>query len=87
MIQLVNLLNTLNQMLEQLSRVFLIVLSYIVLCSMIYILPAIAVSVIVWDKSVYLACVTHPLYAVFFGLMSLITVGVYMSDLADRQVI
>ena len=74
-------------MFEQLSRLFLIVLSYIVLCSMVYILPAIAVSVIVWDKSIYMACVTHPLYGVFFGLMSLITIGVYMTDMSERNLI
>lgn len=74
-------------MFEQLSRLFLIVLSYIVLCSMVYILPAIAVSVIAWDKSIYMACVTHPLYAVFFGLMSLISIGVYMSDMSERGLI
>lgn len=74
-------------MFEQLSRFFLIVLSYIVLCSMVYILPAIAVSMIAWDKSVYLTCVTHPLYAVFFGLISLIGVGAYMDTLAERNLI
>lgn len=52
-----------------------------------YILPAIAVSVIAWDKNVYLACVTHPLYAVFFGLISLIGVGGYMDSLAERNLI
>lgn len=74
-------------MLEQLSRFFLIVLSYIVLSSMVYILPAVAVSLIAWDKSVYLVCVTNPLYAVFFGLLSLIGIGGYMSDMADRGLI
>ena len=74
-------------MFEQLSRFFLIVLSYIVLSSMVYILPAIAVSLIAWDKSVYLFCVTNPLYAVFFGLISLIGVGGYMDSLAERGVI
>ena len=74
-------------MLEQLSRFFLIVLSYIVLVSMLYILPAIAVAVIAWDKSIYLTCVTNPLYAVFFGLISLIGVGAYMDSLAERGLI
>jgi len=74
-------------MFEQLSRFFLIVLSYIVLSSMMYILPAIAVSLIAWDKSVYLTCVTNPLYAVFFGLLSLIGVGGYMDSLAERNLI
>jgi hypothetical protein len=74
-------------MLEQLSRLFLLVLSYIVLSSLVYILPAIAVSVIAWDKSVYLVCVTNPLYAVFFGLLSLIGVGAYMDSLAERGLI
>jgi hypothetical protein len=74
-------------MFEQLSRFFLIVLSYIVLSSMMYILPAIAVSLIAWDKNVYLTCVTHPLYAVFFGLISLIGVGGYMDSLAERNLI
>lgn len=71
-------------MLEQLSRFFLLVLSYIVLSSLIYILPAIAVSVIAWDKSVYLICVTNPLYAVLFGLLSLIGVGAYIGDISDK---
>lgn len=74
-------------MFEQLSRFFLIVLSYIVLSSMVYILPAIAVALIAWDKSVYLTCVTNPLYAVFFGLLSLIGVGGYMDSLAERNLI
>ena len=74
-------------MFEQLSRFFLLVLSYIVLSSMVYILPAIAVSVIAWDKSVYLICVTNPLYAVVFGLLSLIGVGAYMDSLAERGLI
>ena len=74
-------------MFEQLSRFFLLVLSYIVLVSMLYILPAIAVSVIAWDKNVYLTCVTNPLYAVFFGLISLIGVGAYMDTLAERNII
>lgn len=74
-------------MFEQLSRFFLLVLSYIVLSSMVYILPAIGVAVIAWDKNVYLACVTHPLYAVFFGLLSLIGVGAYMDSLAKRNLI
>jgi len=54
---------------------------------MVYILPAIAVSLIAWDKSVYLVCVTNPLYAVFFGLISLIGVGGYMDSLAERGLI
>jgi hypothetical protein len=74
-------------MFEQFSKFFLIVLSYIVLVSMVYILPAIAVAVIAWDKTIYLNCVTHPLYAVFFGLMSLIGVGGYMDSLAERNII
>lgn len=74
-------------MLEQLSRLFLLVLSYIVLSSMVYILPAIAVSLIAWDKSVYLTCVTNPLYAAVFGLLSLIGVGAYMDSLAERGLI
>ena len=74
-------------MFEQLSRFFLLVLSYIVLSSLVYILPAIAVAVIAWDKSVYLICVTNPLYAVFFGILSLIGVGGYMDSLAERGLI
>ena len=74
-------------MLEQLSRLFLIVLSYIVLSSMVYILPAIAVSMIAWDMTIYLTCVTNPLYAVVFGLISLIGVGASMDSLAERGLI
>ena len=74
-------------MFEQFSRLFLIVLSYIVLTSLIYILPAIAVSMIAWDKSIYFTCVTHPSYAAVFGLISVIGVGAYMSSKADRGLI
>ena len=74
-------------MLEQLSRLFLLVLSYIVLSSLVYILPAIAVSMIAWDKSIYFTCVTHPSYAAVFGLISVIGVGAYMSSKADRGLI
>lgn len=74
-------------MFEQFSKLFLIVLSYIVLTSLVYILPAIAVSVIVWDKSIYFNCVTHPSYAAVFGLISVIGVGAYMADKADRGLI
>jgi hypothetical protein len=54
---------------------------------MVYILPAIAVSMIAWDMTIYLACVTNPLYAVVFGLLSLIGVGAYMDSLAERGLI
>ena len=74
-------------MFEQLSRLFLIVLSYIVLSSLVYILPAIAVAVIAWDKSIYLTCVTNPIYAFFFGILSLIGVGAYMENLSERGLI
>jgi hypothetical protein len=74
-------------MFENLSRLFLIVLSYIVLSSMVYILPAIAVAVILWDKSVYLNCVTYPLYAVFVGMLSAIGTGVYMLELCEKEII
>jgi hypothetical protein len=72
---------------EKLSRVFLLILSYIVLCSLVYILPAIAVAVILWDKSVYLSCVTYPLYAVFVGILSAIGTGVYMLELCEKEII
>jgi hypothetical protein len=72
---------------EKLSRVFLLILSYIVLVSMVYILPAIAVAVILWDKSVYLSCVTYPLYAVFVGILSAIGTGVYMLELCEKEII
>jgi hypothetical protein len=72
---------------EKLSRVFLLILSYIVLTSLVYILPAIAVAVILWDKSVYLSCVTYPLYAVFVGILSAIAVGVYMLELCEKEII
>jgi hypothetical protein len=72
---------------EKLSRVFLLILSYIVLTSLVYILPAIAVAVIVWDKSVYLSCVTYPLYAVFVGILSAISTGVYMLELCEKEII
>lgn len=71
-------------MFETLSRFFLIVLSYIVLSSLVYILPAIAVSVIVWDYTVYLACVTNPGYACIYGLLTLVGVGAYIGDVSDR---
>ena len=74
-------------MLEQFSRVFLLVLSYIVLTSLVYILPAIAVAVIVWDKSLYFSCVTHPAYGIFIGLTAIIGMGVYITNLCDREVI
>lgn len=74
-------------MFEQFSRLFLILLGYIVVSSLVYILPAVAVSVIAWDKSIYHACVTHPGYACIFGLLSLTGVGVYMGDRADRGLI
>jgi len=72
---------------EKLSRVFILILSYVVLTSLVYILPAIAVAVIVWDDDIYLSCVTHPLYAVFVGILSGITIAVYMADLCDREII
>jgi hypothetical protein len=72
---------------EKLSRVFLLILSYIVLVSMVYILPAIAVAVILWDKSVYLSCVTYPLYAVFVGILSAIGTGVYMLEICEKEII
>lgn len=72
---------------EKLSRVFLLILSYVVLTSLVYILPAIAVAVIVWDDDIYISCVTHPLYAVFVGILSAIAVGVYMLELCDREII
>ncbi len=71
-------------MFEHLSKLFLLVLSYIVLCSLVYILPAIAVSVIFWDKSLYYACVTHPLYAFFFGILSIIGIGVYVIEISNE---
>lgn len=71
-------------MFEQLSRFFLIVLSYIVLCSFVYILPAVAISMIAWDKSIYMACVTNPGYACIYGLLTLIGVGAYIGDLSDK---
>lgn len=71
-------------MFERLSRFFLLVLSYIVLSSLVYILPAIAISVIAWDKSVYLACVTNPGYAGIYGLLTLIGVGAYIGDISDK---
>jgi hypothetical protein len=74
-------------MFEQFSRLFCIVLSYIVVSSLVYILPAIAVSIIAWDKSIYHSCVTHPAYACLFGIMSLVAVGVYIGDKADRGLI
>ena len=74
-------------MFEQISRLFLIVLSYIVVSSLVYILPAVAVSIIAWDKSIYHSCVTHPGYACIFGIMSLVSVGVYIGDKADRGLI
>jgi len=69
---------------EKLSRFFLLILSYIVLTSLVYILPAIAVSVIAWDKSIYLSCVSNPAYMFVFGLLSLIGIGVYIIDISDR---
>jgi hypothetical protein len=72
---------------EKLSRVFLLILSYIVLTSLVYILPAIAIAVIVWDKSLYLSCVTYPLYAVFVGILSAIGTGVYMLELCEKEII
>jgi hypothetical protein len=74
-------------MFEQFSKLVLIVLSYIVLTSLVYILPAIAISVIVWKKSLYFSCITNPAYAAVFGLISIIGVGAYMSSKADRGLI
>ena len=72
---------------EKLSRVFLLILSYIVLTSLAYILPAIAIAMIAWDKSIYLSCVTHPAYGIFIGLTAIIGIGVYIVDLCDREII
>jgi hypothetical protein len=72
---------------EKLSRVFILILSYIVLTSLVYILPAVAFAVIFWDRSIYYACVSHPVYAVFIGLTALISIGVYMVDLCEREII
>jgi len=72
---------------EKLSRVFLLILSYIVLTSLIYILPAIAVAVMLWDKSIYYSCLTHPAYAIFIGLTALIGIAVYMVELCDGEII
>ncbi len=74
-------------MFEQFSRVFLLILSYIVLTSLVYILPAIAVAMIAWDKSLYFSCVSHPAYGIFIGLTSIRGMGVYMTDLCDREII
>jgi hypothetical protein len=74
-------------MFEQFSRLFLMVLSYIVVSSLVYILPAVAASIIVWDKTVYYSCVTHPGYACLFGIMSFVSVGVYIADKADQGLI
>ena len=74
-------------MFEQFSCLFLIVLSYIVVSSLVYVLPAVAVSIIAWDKSIYHSCVTHPGYACLFGIMSLVSVAVYMGDKADQGLI
>jgi hypothetical protein len=71
-------------MFEHLSKLFLLVLSYIVLTSLVYILPAIAISVIFWDKTLYYACVTHPLYAFFFGILSVISIGVYIVEISNE---
>lgn len=71
-------------MFEHLSKLFLLVLSYIVLCSLVYILPAIAVSVIFWDKTLYYACISHPLYAFFFGILSVIGIGVYIVEISNE---
>jgi hypothetical protein len=72
---------------EKLSRLFILILSYIVLCSLIYILPAIAVAVMFWDRTIYYACLTNPAYAIFIGLTALIGIAVYMVDLCDREII
>jgi hypothetical protein len=74
-------------MFEHFSRVFLLVLSYIVLTSLAYILPAIAVAVIVWDRSIYFSCVTHPAYGIFIGLTAIIGMAIYIGDLCDREII
>lgn len=71
-------------MFQKLSKIFLIVLSYIVITCLVYILPAVAVSVIFWDKSLYYACTTHPLYAFFFGLLSVIGIGVYIVEISNE---
>ena len=69
---------------EKLSRVFLLILSYIVLTSLVYILPAIAIAVIVWDKSLYFTLVTNPAYAMLVGIISVISVGIIMVELINK---
>jgi hypothetical protein len=51
---------------------------------MVYILPAIAVSVIFWDKSIYFICVTNPAYATIMGMLSVIYVTVSMGELINK---
>lgn len=67
-------------MFESASRFFLIVLLYIVLCAVVYVLPAIFISLILLDKQVYLDCVAHPLYACIHGIIS---VGIVSRNIAD----
>ena len=69
---------------EKLSRVFLLILSYIVLVSMVYILPAIAVAVIMWDKSIYYTLVTNGTYAMITGILSIVSVALIMVELSNR---
>jgi hypothetical protein len=71
-------------MFEHLSKLFLLVLSYIVLACLVYILPAVAISVIFWDKTLYYACISHPLYAFFFGSLSIIGIGVYVIEISNE---
>jgi hypothetical protein len=51
---------------------------------MVYILPAIAIAVIMWDKYIYFTCVTNAAYAAIMGILSVIYVTVSMGELINK---
>jgi hypothetical protein len=47
--------------------------------------PAVMVSIIALDLSLYKACVTSPAYVAFFGIISFVTIGYYTEWASDRS--
>jgi hypothetical protein len=48
-------------------------------------LPAVMVSIIALDLSLYKACVTAPAYAAVFGIISFVTIGYYTEWVSRRS--
>ena len=64
-------------------RFFYIVISFFILSSVAYILPAVFCTVIAWDLSVYGSIVTAPAYGVLYGIFCFITTAVYIAQQID----